>query len=80
MSKITLIIVGILLVIMGLSGIWSWFGLGVEPMWHAILKIAIGIIAVLIGAMDKQLDLTKNLFLILKPLVFPGLLFMRFIK
>ncbi|HOR46313.1 MAG TPA: hypothetical protein PLX04_05355 [Caldisericia bacterium] len=53
MSKITLIIVGILLVIMGLSGIWSWFGLGVEPMWHAILKIAIGIIAVLIGAMDK---------------------------
>ena len=77
MSKITLIIVGILLVIMGLSGIWSWFGLGGEPLWHAILKIALGIIAVLIGAWTKQLDLTRKSVLILKPLVFQGLLFMN---
>ena len=54
MSKITLIIVGVLVLIMGILGAIPAIGLGSEPIWHAILKIIIGIVAVVIGFMDKK--------------------------
>ena len=52
--KITLIIVGALLAIMGVAGLPGVSDMGTEPDWHAILKIIIGIVAVIIALMDKK--------------------------
>lgn len=56
MSKVTLIIVGILVVFMG---IWSlvpaWQIAGVaDPMWHAWAKIVVGLVAVVIAVTDSN--------------------------
>ena len=52
--KITLIVVGALLLIMGIAGLPGVSDIGTEPEWHAILKIIIGIVAVGIALMDKK--------------------------
>ena len=52
--KITLIIVGALLAIMGVAGLPGVSDMGTEPDWHAILKIIIGIVAVIIALMEKK--------------------------
>jgi hypothetical protein len=52
--KITLIVVGALLLIMGIAGLPGISDIGTEPDWHAILKIIIGIVAVVIVLMDKK--------------------------
>jgi uncharacterized membrane protein HdeD (DUF308 family) len=54
MSKITLIVVGIVVLIMGVLGTIPAIGLGSEPLWHAIVKIVIGLVAIVIGFMDKK--------------------------
>ena len=54
MSKITLIIVGIIMAVMGILGLIPGISLGLEPVWHAIIKIIIGLIAIIIGAADKK--------------------------
>ena len=54
LSKLTLIIVGILLLVMGIAGLPGVSDMGTEPDWHAILKIIIGIVAVLIALMEKK--------------------------
>lgn len=54
MSKITLIIVGILVAVMGILGVIPGISLGTEPVWHAIVKIIIGLIAIIIGLADKK--------------------------
>lgn len=54
MSKKTLLVVGILLVIMGVAGFipaWTWANI---PQWFAIVKIVIGLVAVYISAVDKR--------------------------
>ena len=53
MSRTVLIIVGILIIAMGLLGLITsyWYK---DPVWHAILKIVVGIIAVAVGASDKK--------------------------
>ncbi len=53
-SKWTLVIVGIILLVMGIAGIEGISDMGTEPMWHAILKIIIGIVAVVIALMDRE--------------------------
>ena len=52
--KITLIIVGVLLAIMGIAGLPGVSDMGTEPDWHAILKIIIGAVAVIIALMEKK--------------------------
>ena len=52
--KITLIIVGVLLAIMGVAGLPGVSDMGTEPDWHAILKIIIGAIAVIVALMEKK--------------------------
>ena len=52
--KITLIIVGILLAIMGVAGLPGVSDMGTEPDWHAILKIIIGVVAVIVALMEKK--------------------------
>ena len=52
--KLTLIIVGALLAIMGVAGLPGVSDIGTEPDWHAILKIIIGVVAIIIALMDKK--------------------------
>jgi hypothetical protein len=52
-SKWTLFIVGVIVLIMGVAGLPGVSDLGTEPDWHAVLKIIIGIVAVIISIMDR---------------------------
>ena len=57
-NKTALLIVGAIVVIMGVLGIAPYVGLpnlgmGTEPMWHAALKIIVGLAAVGIAMMNK---------------------------
>ncbi len=52
--KLTLIIVGVLLLVMGIAGLPGVSDMGTEPEWHAVLKIIIGIVAVVIALMEKK--------------------------
>lgn len=52
--KLTLIVVGVLLLIMGVAGLPGISDMGTEPEWHAVLKIIIGIVAVIIALMEKK--------------------------
>ena len=54
MSRIALIIAGILFLIMGVLGAIPSIGIGTEPIWHAIVKIVVGIVAIVIGIIDKK--------------------------
>lgn len=50
----TLVIVGIILLVMGIAGLPGVSDMGTEPDWHAVLKIVIGIVAVVIALMEKE--------------------------
>lgn len=54
LTKWTLIIVGLLLIIMGIAGLPGVSTMGTEPDWHAVLKIIIGIVAVAVPFFDKK--------------------------
>ena len=47
-------IVGVLLLVMGIAGLPGVSDMGTEPEWHAVLKIIIGIVAVVIALMEKK--------------------------
>ena len=55
LTKLTLIIVGIILLVMGIAGLPGISDMGTEPDWHAILKIIIGIVAVVIALMEEKM-------------------------
>jgi len=52
-SKPILIIVGIIVLLMGILGIANVSASFSEPSWHAILKILVGLIALVVAYMDK---------------------------
>lgn len=53
-SKTFLTILGVVIIVMGVWGLF-WTSFGVEdPTWHAIAKIIVGLIAVYIGSTDKK--------------------------
>ena len=52
--KITLIIVALLLIVMGIAGWPGISDMGTEPEWHAILKIIIGVVALIVAFLDKD--------------------------
>ncbi|MFC1640695.1 hypothetical protein ACFL2D_01450 [Patescibacteria group bacterium] len=54
MTKISLIILGAVIALMGIGGLIPSFELGDEPVWHAVAKIVIGLVAILIAIMDKK--------------------------
>jgi len=54
LSKVTLIIVGILVLVMGIMGAIPALSIGSEPLWHAIAKMAVGAIAIIIGIVGKK--------------------------
>lgn len=54
MSRIALIILGLLVAVMGVLGLIPSLGMGTEPVWHAVVKIVLGVIGVIIGAVDRR--------------------------
>jgi uncharacterized membrane protein len=56
-TKTTLIIVGLIVLLMGIwgaaAGSAGWSGV-VDPLWHAALKIIVGLVAIAVGYMDKK--------------------------
>jgi hypothetical protein len=54
LTKWTLIIVGLIVLVMGIAGLPGVSDLGTEPDWHAVLKIIIGIVAVVVPFVDKK--------------------------
>ena len=54
LTKWTLIIVGLIVLVMGIAGLPGVSDMGTEPDWHAILKIIIGIVAVIVPFIDKK--------------------------
>ena len=53
-TKWTLIIVGLIVLVMGIAGLPGVSDLGTEPDWHAVLKIVIGIVALIVALMEKK--------------------------
>jgi hypothetical protein len=53
-TKWTLIIVGLIVLVMGIAGLPGVSDIGTEPDWHAVLKIVIGIVAVVVPFVDKK--------------------------
>ena len=54
LTKWTLVIVGLILLIMGIAGLPGVSDMGSEPDWHAIIKIIIGAIAMAIPFLEKK--------------------------
>lgn len=53
MSKTFLIIVGILILVMGIMGLTVVIADVKDPVWHAVAKVVVGLIAIGIGVADK---------------------------
>lgn len=53
MSKTFLIILGVLLLIMGILGLTVEIAGVANPVWHAVAKIVVGLIAIGIGVADE---------------------------
>jgi len=54
MSKNALIVLGILVLVMGLAALFFTYFDVKDPVWHAVLKIIVGIAAIGIGVSDKK--------------------------
>lgn len=54
-TKITLIVVGLIVLLMGIWGAVApgWQDV-TDPMWHAALKIVVGLVAIIVGLMEKK--------------------------
>ncbi len=52
--KITLILISIVITLMGVLGLIPAIGLGSEPVWHAIVKIVIGLIGLYVALRAKK--------------------------
>jgi hypothetical protein len=53
-NRIILMIVGFIVFIMGILGAIPDLEIGTEPIWHAILKIIIGLIAIILAYINKD--------------------------
>ena len=53
-SKSFLMIVGVLLLLMGIAGMIPSLTIATEPMWHAVVKVLIGIVSIWVSAADKR--------------------------
>lgn len=54
LTKWTLVIVGLILLVMGIAGLPGVSDMGSEPEWHAIIKIIIGAIAMVVPFLEKK--------------------------
>jgi hypothetical protein len=51
--KITLILISAAVLVMGILGVIPGINLGTEPVWHAIVKMVIGLIGLIVGIRGK---------------------------
>ncbi|MDZ7798622.1 MAG: hypothetical protein U5L76_03305 [Patescibacteria group bacterium] len=54
MCKTTLIIISLLVLLMGVAGVIPGWELATEPTWHAIAKIIVGAIGLIVAFSDKE--------------------------
>ncbi|MEN3185616.1 MAG: hypothetical protein ABDK94_02920 [Atribacterota bacterium] len=54
MVKTLLVIYSWLLLIMGILGVIPGIPLGTEPVWHALLKIILGIVGIVVSMRKEQ--------------------------
>jgi hypothetical protein len=47
--RITLIVISILVLVMGIMGAIPALTIGTEPIWHAIIKMVIGAVGLIMG-------------------------------
>lgn len=52
-SKWTLIVIGLIVLLMGIMAMIPSLEIGTEPMWHAVVKVIVGLVALVVGFMDK---------------------------
>ena len=55
-TKTALLVIGILLAAMGLIDVLGLLKMGEEPIWHSIVKIVIGAVAIYLGATNLKED------------------------
>jgi uncharacterized membrane protein len=53
-AKWTLIVVGLIVLVMGIWGLAGTYAGVTDPQWHAVLKIIVGLVAVVVGFMEKK--------------------------
>ena len=53
MSKTVLMLIGVVLILMGAAALVPGWTLATEPAWHAIAKIVIGLVGVVVAMTDK---------------------------
>ena len=53
-TKTALLVIGILLAVMGLVDVLGLLTLGTEPVWHSVVKIVIGAVAIYLGATNLK--------------------------
>jgi len=53
-NKILLMIVGVIILLMGILGAVPSIDIGTEPLWHAALKIIVGLVVVILAYMNKE--------------------------
>ena len=57
MSKVILIIVGVIIAIMGILTLFPAMTMG---LWLSIVLIGVGIVSIILGFLDKNKDVTKE--------------------
>ena len=55
-TKTALLVIGILLAAMGLIDVLGLLTMGTEPVWHSVVKIVIGAVAIYLGATNLKED------------------------
>lgn len=53
-NRVLLMIVGVIVLIMGILGAIPSIEIGTEPIWHAALKIIVGLVVIAIAYMNKE--------------------------
>ena len=54
MAKVTLVLVGIIVIIMGFLSVLPQVAFGTMPMWYGLLLIVVGLVSAIIGLMAKR--------------------------
>lgn len=54
MSRVVLIILGLGVGLMGVLALIPSLDLADEPTWHGVVKVVVGLVAVVIGAVDRK--------------------------
>ena len=54
MSRVSLFVLGLLVTVMGVLAVVPSLELADEPMWHAVVKIVVGAVAMILALLDRK--------------------------